>query len=86
MRILSYVITGCIAALAVVFLLPRKYALFLGITALFLGTVVPIGLWTFAYFFVSGDTSTTGMLGTICVILFAPAGVLISILAYFKNE
>jgi amino acid permease len=54
--------------------------------ALFLGIIVPLGLWSYAEIFVSGDKSTQGMLGTICALLFAPAGILILLLSFFKND
>ena len=83
--ILLYVITGIVVALIIAVLLPRRIALFLGLTALLLGIALPIGLWTYAEFFVPGDKSAQGMLGTICVVLFAPAGILITLFAAFKK-
>jgi len=83
---LKIFLPGIVISLLIVFLLPRKIALLLGLVALFLGIIVPLGLWSYAEIFVSGDKSTQGMLGTICALLFAPAGILILLLSFFKND
>ena len=86
MYLFSYVIGGLLLALLIAALLPRWLCRALGAIGLLLGIVLPIGLWTYASYFVPGDPSGQGMLGTICVILFAPAGLALTVLAYFKSE
>ncbi len=84
--ILSYIVTGIVIALLIGVIFPRSIALRLGLAALFMGIVFPAGLWSYAAYFVSGDDSLQGMLGTLCVILFAPAGFIITIVALLKNN
>jgi hypothetical protein len=83
---LKFFLPSIVASLLIAFVLPRKIAFVLGLTALFLGIIVPLSLWGYAELFVLGDKSTQGMLGTICALLFAPSGVLITLFSFFKND
>jgi len=84
--ILSYIIIGIAVALLIGAIFPRSITLYIGLTALFMGIVFPIGLWSYAEYFITGDNSAEGMLGTICVILFAPAGFVITVIALLKSN
>lgn len=86
MRILSYLLAGIFLALVVVAILPRRICLLVGGLLLLLGVVLPVGVWGYSALFVRGDPSAYGMLGTICVILFAPVGIVLMLLALAKKE
>ena len=85
MNILVTIVIGWAAAMLVVLLFPRWLCLALGAVLLILGIAVPACLWTYAAWFVRGDQSGFGMLGTICVILFAPAGLALTVVGFFKS-
>ncbi len=85
MGILMYLIIGLLAAIFVAAILPRKFCIVAATVLLILGIGVPAFLWTSAAQ-TGGDTSAEGMLGTICVILFAPAGIALGILALLKSD
>ena len=84
MGILQYLVIGLAAALAVGFFSPRWLCLGLGFFFLFLGVGVPAIAWTIAAHS-RGDTSGYGMLGTLCVIMFAAPGVFLTVLGLFKS-
>jgi hypothetical protein len=86
MRILMYLVIGLIVAIFVAAILPRKICALGAAVLLILGIAVPFGLWTYANHFVTGDPSSYGMLGTLCVIFFAPAGIALGILAMLKSD
>jgi hypothetical protein len=84
--ILQYIIIGIVVALLIGAMFPRPIALYIGLASLFMGIIFPIGIWCYAEYFVAGDNSAEGMLGTICVILFAPAGFVITVVALLKSN
>lgn len=86
MLLLSYVLIGLAVAGGITLLLPRRICLWLASIALFFGMGLPMLAWGYASYFVHGDTSGYGMLGTLCVILFAPAGVFLGLVGLLKSD
>jgi hypothetical protein len=85
MWLFVYLIVGFIVSAAIALVLPRRVCLGLATIALGLGILLPALVWGYASLFVHGDNSAYGMLGTICVILFAPAGFLLALFGMLKT-
>ena len=81
-----YVMIGLMVAAGAYVILPRRVCIALGGITLLLGIVAPLGMWAYANHFVPGDRSGHGMLGTMMVILFAPAGIALTFLGLLKEE
>ena len=86
MYLVLYITVAILFAMLVAALLPRPFCLAIGLIFLILGILVPLAIWGYSAQFVKGDPSAYGMMGTICVILFAPAGITITILALLKGD
>jgi hypothetical protein len=84
--IVLYLLVGVGASIAITALLPREFCLLLAAVALLLGVIAPLAIWGYANFFVPGDKSSHGMLGTILAVLFAPAGLALGVLNLFKRD
>lgn len=81
-----YLLVGLGVSFAITTLLPRGLCFLLAAIALFLGVIAPLAIWSYANCFVPGDKSSYGMLGTILAVLFAPAGLAIGGLSFFKGD
>jgi len=84
-HILLYLLIELGAAILAAAILPRRIALGLAAILLVLGLAVPAALWL-RESQMQGDASAVGMLGTICFILFFPAGLALAILAWLKTD
>jgi len=67
------------------YFLTRRECFVTGVTTLSLGLLVPPILWTYGKF-VGGDTSATGMLGTVLIIAFVPVGLGLLLIGWRRNE
>lgn len=85
MYFILYVALGLLIAWAITSVLPRILCVWLTVTALFLGIVLPICVWGYGSLFVSGDPSGYGMFGTICMAVFAPAAIMLALFTFFKS-
>jgi len=67
------------------YFLTRRERFITGLAALGLGLLVPPMLWTYGEF-VGGDTSSTGMIGTVLMIAFVPIGLGLVLIGWRKNK
>ena len=67
------------------YFLTRRERFLTGLAALGLGLLVPLLLWLYGEF-VGGDTSSTGMLGTVLMIAFVPIGLALVLIGWRKKE
>ena len=65
---------------------PRWLCLTLGLLCLMLGIIFPLLVWSHAHAQVPGDKSSYGMLGTIFAMLFAPLGLVMSLIGMLKRN
>jgi len=66
------------------YFLTRRERFVTGLIALGIGILVPPILWTYGEF-IGGDTSATGMLGTVLIIAFIPVGLALVLIGWRKK-
>jgi len=67
------------------YFLTRRERFLTGLTALGIGILGPPTLWTYGEF-LGGDTSTTGMIGTVLMIAFVPVGLGLVLIGWRKKK
>lgn len=67
------------------YFLSRRMCFRLAGVSLFLGVLVPAGVWTYASMFIKGDSSGYGMLGTLLAFVFMPIGLGLVLLGWCKD-
>lgn len=67
-------------------LLNKKLCYVIGILSLATGVVLPVSLWTYAEFFVKGDKSFHGMMGTVVAFILIPSGLGLILMGFIKSK
>lgn len=68
------------------FFLTKKLCYGVGLSSLVLGTILPASLWIYAEFFIKGDQSSYGMMGTVIAFVLIPPSIGLILAGLIKSK